>query len=384
VGRGEHSSPASHAIGRRWRHLLPVALLGLLGARRNRFLAEFALLSGPIVAGAVTDGAGRLAASLASARRDTARLLATVAAVALLAGAALVPRFAAARRGDRAVDLGIEPGLVPTAAIAFATDNGLRDRMYNDMEVGSYLTWEGWPAHRVFQDPRINGYPPAFHAQLRRDDLSPAAWNALLAGFGVSTALLTFPDENPRAAYFDPERWALVYRAADGLVFVRRQPKFAALAARAELPVTFSFSRTRGVTAWPIDRRPAGSPVADCEWQRRLGDFFVEAGADARAISAYRGAAVHPGCLAPAALQAARMALGDAALRQQDPTSAADAYAEIDLPRAHTNRALALLALDRPQEAADEARRALLLAPHDADAQLAERLARERLAKQRP
>ena len=363
---------------------MPVALLGLIGARRNRFLAEFALLSGPIVAGALTDGAGRLVASLAGARRDLSRMLATVAALALLAGATLVPRLAAARRGDRVFDLGIEPGLVPTAAIAFATDNGLRDHMYNDMEVGSYLTWEGWPGHRVFQDPRINGYPPAFHAQLRRDDMSPAEWDALLAGFGVSTALLTYPDENPRAAYFDPERWALVYRAADGLVFVRRQPKFAALAARAELPVTFSFSRTGGVRARPIDRRPVGSPVADCEWQRRLGDFFVETGVDARAISAYRGAAARPGCLDPAARQAARMALGDAALRVRDPATAAVAYAEIDLPRAHTNRALALLALDRSREAADEARRALLLAPNDADAQLAERLARERLAKQRP
>ena len=45
----------------RWRHLLPVALLGLLGARRIRFVAEFALLAGPIVACALTDAAGRLA-----------------------------------------------------------------------------------------------------------------------------------------------------------------------------------------------------------------------------------------------------------------------------------------------------------------------------------
>ena len=75
------------------------------------------------------------------------------------------------------------------------------------------------------------------------------------------------------------------------------------------------------------------------------------------------------------------MALGDAALRQRDPAAAVDAYAGIDLPRARTNRALALLALDRPREASDEARRALALAPHDADAQLAERLARERLAR---
>ena len=59
---------------------------------------------------------------------------------------------------------------------------------------------------------------------MRRDDLSRAEWQALLDGFGVDAALLTFPGQNPRAAYFDPARWALVYRAADGLVFAARTP----------------------------------------------------------------------------------------------------------------------------------------------------------------
>jgi hypothetical protein len=370
--------------GRRWRHILPVALLGLLGARRNRFLAEFALLSGPIFAGALTDVAARLAALISALRGTAARAAAPIAAIVLLTAAAILPRVAAARHGGRFIDLGMEPGLVPTAAIRFATDNGLRDRMYNDMEVGSYLTWDGWPRHRVFQDPRINGYPPAFHAHLRRDDMARDEWDALLGGFGVTTALLTYPDENPRAAFFDPERWALVYRAEDGLVFVRRRPEFAALVARAEIPLTFSFSRRRGVTPLAVHRRPAASPVADCEWQRRVGDLLVEQHADNRAMAAYRSAMATPGCLDAAALQAVRLALGDAALRQHDPSAAADAYAGVDLPRAHTNRALALLALGRPDDALAEARRALARAPNDPDALLAERLARERLAKDRP
>ena len=154
--------------GRRWRHLLPVALLGLAGARRNRFLAEFALLSAPIVACALTDVVARATARMTAVLRQERGRIATVGVVALFAGAAIVPRVNAVRRGERAFDIGLDPTLVPAAAIAFVNDNGLRDRMYNDMEVGSYLTWEGWPRHPVFQDPRINGYPPAFHALLRR------------------------------------------------------------------------------------------------------------------------------------------------------------------------------------------------------------------------
>src|SRR4029077_10864034 len=112
----------------------------------------------------------------------------------------------------------VEHDLIPEAAIRFADDNGLGDRMYNDLEVGSYLSWHGWPGHRVFQDPRINGYPESFHALLRRDDLTAAEWQALMDRFTVTSALVTYPDLNPRAALFDPARWALVYRAPDGLV----------------------------------------------------------------------------------------------------------------------------------------------------------------------
>ncbi|HEY7375846.1 MAG TPA: tetratricopeptide repeat protein [Polyangia bacterium] len=364
---------------RRWRQLLPVALLGLAGARRNRFLAEFALLSGPIVATALTDAGGRVAARLAPGARAAAALLPAVAAAALLAGAAVVPRVTAARHGGRAFDLGMEPTLVPSAAIAFANDNRLRDRMYNDLEVGSYLTWEGWPRHRVFQDPRINGYPAAFHARLRRDDLSRPEWDALLGEYGVTTALVTYPDLNPRAAFFDPARWALVYRAADGLLFVARRPEFTALAARAELPVTFAFDRATGVEALPLEARPAGSPVPDCEWQRRLGDVLAERRDDARAAAAYRRALADPACLPESARPAARMALGDAALRLRDPAAAAEAYAGVDSARAHTNRGLALLALGRAQEALDEARRVLASDPDNADARLVERMARARL-----
>jgi hypothetical protein len=367
--------------GRRWRHLLPVALLGIVGMRRNRFIAEFALLSAPILARALTDVGARAAARLTANVREDLRRVATVAAIALLAGAAIVPRVAAARAGGRVVDIGLDPTLIPTTAIAFATDNGLRERMYNDLEVGSYLTWEGWPRHRVFQDPRINGYPPDFHALLKRDDLSRREWDAVLAGFGVTTALVTYPDLNPRAAFFDPERWALVYRAGDGLVFVARRPEFAALTARVEIPVTFAFTRATGVEPLALDARPAGSPVTDCEWQRRLGDFFAEAREDLLALNAYRNARATPGCLDAAALLLTRMALGDAALRLRDPATAAEAYAGIDLPRAHSNRALALIALGQAQEALDEARRAQALDPKDPDAQVAERLARERLSR---
>jgi hypothetical protein len=210
--------------------------------------------------------------------------------------------------------------------------------------------------------------------------VSRTDWDALLSGFGVNAALVTFPEHSPRPSFFDPERWALVYRAADALVFVRRRPEVAPLVARTELPIEFVVDRAAGVIqARPVLARPAGSPVRDCEWRRRLGDFFTEAGDDASALAAYQAARAAPGCLDGAAAQAAGMALGDVALRLHDPAVAVDAYVGIDRPRAHINRALALLALGRAREALDEARGVLARDPADADARNVERLARERL-----
>jgi hypothetical protein len=229
------------------RVLLPGVALGVLGAFRIRFVAEFAMLAGPALAVA----ASRLV------RRGRWQ---KPAAGALLAGLALGPRVSAVAAGGRALDLGMEPDLVPLAAIDFVEQHGLRARMYNDLEVGSYLCWRGWPAHPVFQDPRINGYPEAFHAFLRRTDLSRPEWQRFLDGFGVTSALITFPSQNPRGALFDPARWALVYRESDGLVFARRPlPR-----GLHEIPLGFAFSHARGLSPVPIATPPASADVSPC------------------------------------------------------------------------------------------------------------------------
>ena len=367
--------------GRRWRWLLPALALGLLGARRIRFVAEFAILAGPIVAVALTELARRAAARL----RPPAPLYATVAVTAALAGLTLMPRVSAARQGERFVDLGLEPELIPAAAIRFVDDNGLAGRMYNDLEVGSYLTWHWGDRHRVFQDPRINSYPVAFHATLRRDDLSRGEWQTFLDRFGVTTALVSYPDLNPRVALFDPARWALVYRDADALVFAARRPELAPLIARDEIPMTFSFARGAGVTARPLLALPADAgnapAILGCDWQRRLGDVFLELGDELGARDAYAAAAKAPGCLDARARVAAAIARGDLALKNGEAAAAVEAYAGIAEPRARANRGLALMALGRAREAEVELTAALAADPAQPEARLAQAFAFEALGK---
>jgi hypothetical protein len=313
-----------------WRTLLPCALLGLLGGFRIRFVAEFAMLAGPALAVAAT----HMVPSLP--RRWPSWLVA-----ALLVGLTAMPRVASVAEGGRFLDIGMESDLVPLAAIDFVEKHGLRDRMYNDLEVGSYLTWRGWPRYRVFQDPRINGYPDAFHAVLRRSDLSRPEWQSFLDRFGVTSALVTFPSVNPRGALFDPEKWALVYRASDGLVFARRPVR----EDLAEIPLSFSYSAATGLAPIPLIQPPTTAGVSACEWQRGLGDYFRSTNDSPTALYYYQSALARE--TDNSCSPTARDSAGALALQLGDAGTAASLLAGSATAVGRTNHGFALLGLGK-------------------------------------
>jgi tetratricopeptide (TPR) repeat protein len=320
----------------RARELLPAIGLGLLAARSARFGADFALVSAPIVAVGLTRALPRLAGRPAT-------VVATVAVGAL----AVAPRI------GQGFSISLDERELPLQAIRFVTDNGLRERMYNDFEIGAYLLWEGWPRYRVFVDPRLPAYPLSFHRLLGDPHLDRAAWDAALDGFGVTSALVAYAGINHRIGLWDPARWALVYRAHDARVFVRRLPRWQAFIAAHEIPATFTFTVENGAATVPL-ARPDGSPVPACEWQRRLGDLLFELEGQASAMAAYQRALASPGCLAPADEQAAAAWVG-AVLLQRGQAAQALPFLERatnDLPSL-TNRALALEAVGRKSEAAE-------------------------------
>jgi hypothetical protein len=340
------------------RALAPALPLAALAVHAVRFGADFALVSAPLLAVALTGLGVRLAARWAALRAPVP----AVATAALLVGFTVAPRLCAApsiREG-----IALDTRELPLAAIAFANENDLRDRMYNDFETGSYLLFEpvgGYPRHRVFVDPRLPAYPPEMHRLLGRADVGRVEWGAAMDHYGVETALLAYAGLNRRVAWWDPERWALVFRAGDARVFVRRLPRFGPLIAAREIPATFDFSVEDGTTTLPIEARPAASPVADCEWSRRVGDllFELDGAVSSRARQAYaRALAAPPGCLAPADEARICAWLGALDLDAGRAGSALELLARAlargdrDLTTV-TNRAVALEALGRAGEAAD-------------------------------
>ena len=293
---------ATTLASRRRPSLVPLAtplVLGALTVRSVRFAADLALVSAPLLAAALTELGARWRARAPAALGGPAP---AAAGLAIVAGLAAGPRLARAEGWN----IGLDARELPLGAIAFVDANGLRDRMYNDFEIGSYLLFDpggGYPHHRVFVDPRLPAYPPELHALLGRGDLSRGEWSQVMDRYGVETALCAYAGLNRRVAWWDPEVWALVYRQGDARVFVRRLPRYEAVITANEIPATFSFAPEEGTATLPLAERPARSPVPACEWQRRVGDllFELDAGASARTLAAYHGALAAPaGCLAPA------------------------------------------------------------------------------------
>ena len=335
-----------------WTHALPLLPFALLAARSVRFGADAALVAAPLLAVSLTSIAARL-------RARWPRLFEPSDPHGGRGGAARRYRPRPAARRPRGGEM--DAGELPLSAIAFVDAHGLRERMYNDFEIGSYLLFEpagGYPRHRVFVDPRLPAYPPEFHRLLGRDDLSRDEWSAAMDGYGVETALLAYAGVNRRVAWWDPERYALVFREANARVFVRRLPRYAALIAEREIPATFSSAWYRETTLPSAAR--ARQPVPGCEWQRRLGDlaFEIHRVPSRSMVDAYERALAAPaGCLRAADEVRVAGLLGGLALAEG---RAADALPLFDRALARgdtdlatfTNRAIALEGLGRNADAA--------------------------------
>ena len=164
------------------RALAPVLPLAVLALHAIRFGADAALVGAPLLAVAFTAAGERLAARWPAL---AVRLvpLSTLAVPALLIALSLAPRVAAGSPFQGDSGIGLDRRELPLEAIAFVDEKGLRERMYNDFEIGSYLLFDpigGFPRHRVFVDPRLPAYPLEMHRLLGRGDLSRDEWTAAM------------------------------------------------------------------------------------------------------------------------------------------------------------------------------------------------------------
>jgi len=121
-------------------------------------------------------------------------------------------------------------------ALAFARTHGLNGPVFNSHNLGGWLAWTMFPDVRVFQDSRLQAYPPEHFRAILDASRSQPAWDALVSG--VDWAMLSLPRPNALSGVgrFPQADWATVYEDESVEIRVRRKGRYAGLAARDALP----------------------------------------------------------------------------------------------------------------------------------------------------
>jgi hypothetical protein len=188
-----------------------------LGARYLRLTPLVFLATAPMLATRLTswsarglDGRAVLAVALASAM--------------FVSRVPLSHAIAAVRVG------GAHPEVFfPERALAFARAEGLSGPVFNSHNLGGWLAWRMYPDARVFQDSRLQAYPPEHFRAILAASRSQPAWDALVSG--VDWAILSLPRPNALsgAGRFQPDGWATVYEDDAVEILVRRSGRYAGL-----------------------------------------------------------------------------------------------------------------------------------------------------------
>lgn len=136
--------------------------------------------------------------------------------------------------------LGIAPDVLKS--IVFFREYKLHGPMFNNYDIGGFLTFGLYPQERVFVDNRPEAYPGEFFTQtLLPMQMKEEDWQRFNAQYGFNVIFFYRHDATRWGQAFmirrlqDPA-WAPVYVDAYSLVFARRIPEFAEVIAQYEIP----------------------------------------------------------------------------------------------------------------------------------------------------
>lgn len=204
---------------RLWEIAVAVLFAGL-GLRYLRLTPLVFIVTAPMVAARI----GALMARGLDARAVVATALVAVVVFSRVPVTALAT-------GLHAGSTAVMPNAFFSAnAITFARSHGLAGPVFNSNNLGGYIAWMMYPQARIFQDGRLQAYPPEHFNAILGAAGSQTEWDGLVAG--VDWAVLSTP--RPYAlsgvGLFRREDWAVVFRDAATEILVRRTGRYAALA----------------------------------------------------------------------------------------------------------------------------------------------------------
>ncbi len=216
---------ASFVAARRWPlpRLLFFLGMAVLGATAIRHLPGLALAAALVILGNLQDREreprpGRRRRERHGIPRRWIYATACGLMAVTLLGAAVALRVA--RPGFEGGQSGsfftVRPSIACPRAADFILDNDLPGPIFNDFQMGAYLSYRLWPRHRLFIDSRV--LDPAVVVQYTRIVGSPESWRQAESRYGFQTVVLgnfsrtlrsplgmtLLQDPRWRIAYVDP------------------------------------------------------------------------------------------------------------------------------------------------------------------------------------
>jgi hypothetical protein len=216
------------------REVVVAAVFAVLGLRYIRLTPLMWLATAPIVA-------GHLDAMLP---RRAARLAIVVAATGLgLAASRIPPRllFTGFTIGAPAV---APEAFFSSKAMDFVGRAGLEGPLFNSHNLGGFVAWSLYPRTQIFQDARLQAYPPEHFLSILVASRSQPDWDLLVADVDWAMVSLPRPNQLSGVGRFPAQEWAVVYRDEAVEIIVRRAGKYGKLvntslpASRYQLPAT--------------------------------------------------------------------------------------------------------------------------------------------------
>jgi len=80
--------------------------------------------------------------------------------------------------------------MYPERAFDFIEKTGLSGNMFNNIGIGGYLCWRGYPERKVFIDGRLEVHEREFYTEYINVMHNPVRWNELAARYSIDYAIL--------------------------------------------------------------------------------------------------------------------------------------------------------------------------------------------------
>ena len=186
-------------------------LFAAAGARFLRLTPLVLLATAPIVA--------RRLASLAPTIRPAVMIAGAALAGLLLSRIPPLLLVTSMAAGGDALE---PPLFFSPNAIRFVRDRGLAGPVFNSHNLGGYLAWTLYPSVQIFQDSRLQAYPPEHFLSILVASRTPADWDVLVADVDWAIVSLPRPNQLSGVGQFRPPEWRSVYRDAAVEILMRR------------------------------------------------------------------------------------------------------------------------------------------------------------------